>query len=458
MKYLLDRYIKKDFIIKLIFAIILLSVFFCSVFRYFNHDEFESIHVAWKLIQGERIYIDFFEHHHPFFYYLLMPFIKIFGEISQTAVYIRIFMFIVFLAILRIAFLITREVYGDRTALISSIFLSSAYIFFSKAIEIRPDAVETFFILSALLLFLIYARTRNQKYLIFSSLCLVSSFLLLQKAIFFIILFFGLLIILVRLKKINLIDLLKFGSTCSLILAFFLLMLVVENKFSSYLFYNWTLNKATVNNFYPFEYFGDTFAQNSLLWILFIVGMILYSKSQKSLIIAFFSVGLLASLFFFRTPFPQYFMPIMPFVSMIAANAFTKLIPEKYFITGLILIIASPLFFLFQDMKKNNFEQKNKIDYVVSITDKNDYVYDGDIQFNLYRKDIDYFWFSLEPKKGMIFAYQNLRGYEYDPYKLISLKKPKVISGYFLSTKQEIISQNYYKSGDFDKLYILKNY
>ena len=56
-------------------------------------------------------------------------------------------------------------------------------------------------------------------------------------------------------------------------------------------------------------------------------------------------------------------------------------------------ILATPII--------HNKYQLEKIDYVLSITDTNDLVYDGDIQFNLFRKDLDFLVFNKR-KDGWI--------------------------------------------------------
>ena len=56
-----------------IFAGILVSIFFYSYNRGFDPDEFEHMHTAWKISRGQKIFIEFFQHHHPFFDYLITP-------------------------------------------------------------------------------------------------------------------------------------------------------------------------------------------------------------------------------------------------------------------------------------------------------------------------------------------------------------------------------------------------
>ena len=54
-----------------------------------NHDELEAVHTAWKTVQGEVIYADFFQHHHPLFYAWLAPVIMLSGERAATVVACR---------------------------------------------------------------------------------------------------------------------------------------------------------------------------------------------------------------------------------------------------------------------------------------------------------------------------------------------------------------------------------
>ncbi len=48
-------------------------IFYQTLNKHFNHDEFEAVHSAWKIQHGEKIYIDFFQQQHPLLYYLLVP-------------------------------------------------------------------------------------------------------------------------------------------------------------------------------------------------------------------------------------------------------------------------------------------------------------------------------------------------------------------------------------------------
>lgn len=101
-------------------------------------------------------------------------------------------------------------------------------------------------------------------------------------------------------------------------------------------------------------------------------------------------------------------------------------------------------------------KQVAKINYVLENTTPADYVYDGNIDFNLFRKDMHYFWFGLLKNKEFA-TYNKLTGNkkygDYDIYSLISEKKPKFISDTRLSIEKRAL-RSFYKKTEFKGLYI----
>ena len=165
--------------------------FICCVAVYYgvlggyNVDEIEAVHTAWKISVGERIYEDFFQHHHPLLYYLLVPVIKLGGESLLTLSLAELFAFAVFAAMTVIAFLLARRIYDVKTALISIILLLSHPFFIKKGTEIRPDILQTVFGLASFYLLTIHMMDGGKrKYFVASAIFLSLSFLALQKAIF----------------------------------------------------------------------------------------------------------------------------------------------------------------------------------------------------------------------------------------------------------------------------------
>ena len=112
---------------------------------------------------------------------------------------------------------------------------------------------------------------------------------------------------------------------------------------------------------------------------------------------------------------------------------------------------------IISDRRVDNKEQAaqlEKINYVLAITDGKDKAYDGDSEFNLFRDDIDYFWFCLAPN-DCLDVYKEIVGYDYDIYELISVHKPKVISTDVTVNLNDARIKNYYKlSEKYDDLMI----
>ena len=100
---------------------------------------------------------------------------------------------------------------------------------------------------------------------------------------------------------------------------------------------------------------------------------------------------------------------------------------------------------------KANARQIAVIEYVLSTTQPNDYVYDGDIDFNVFRPDLDFFWFSLGDGGGLA-TYRTLHPYVYNVYHLIKKYHPKVISTYHINPGNRYIQNHYQFSRQFHQL------
>ncbi len=139
---------------------VVVGVLLLSLKRHFGHDEFEGVHTGWKILQGERIYLDFFQHHHPFYYYVTAFVISLAGETVAAVLTLRLISFAAYAAMLLLTWRLAMQIYKRRmVAKIALILLSSAYIFFDSAIEIRPDVPQVFFGFAAFVLLTAMAVT-----------------------------------------------------------------------------------------------------------------------------------------------------------------------------------------------------------------------------------------------------------------------------------------------------------
>lgn len=175
----------------LVFLIFVISLILLgnSIYRYFDHDELEVIHVAWKILQGEEIYKDFFEHHHPLFYYSLAPLIAVFGENTSTLIILRLFVYVIYiltiLATYRLSLLILKD---KRAALLSILMLGATSTYFNKAVDVRIDPAQVLFgVLSLQYLFRYLDDLDKVRHILASGVLLGISFTIYQKAAFLLI-------------------------------------------------------------------------------------------------------------------------------------------------------------------------------------------------------------------------------------------------------------------------------
>lgn len=111
----------------------------------FNPDEFWHLHAAWCLSQGMIPYRDFFEHHTPWLYFLLAPFLRLYRvDIDPNAAVGFIFLarriMALFAAIVLIlTFFLGYLWRGPRVAWLATALLSTSVVFGHKTLEIRPD-------------------------------------------------------------------------------------------------------------------------------------------------------------------------------------------------------------------------------------------------------------------------------------------------------------------------------
>ncbi|MFH1782718.1 MAG: glycosyltransferase family 39 protein [Candidatus Omnitrophota bacterium] len=444
----------------LIIGVMLPLLFITSLNRQFDYDEFEVIHSSWKISKGEVIYKDFFQHHNPLLYYCLVPFITFFGERLIVLYCARIFIFILFLSIVFISYLLAKKVADRDIALISTALLLTTIIFTGKAIEIRPDVPQVLFSMLSVLFLYYYFDKNKVSFLIFSALALSVSFLFLQRAVFFIMVLGCLFIFKLFKKEIGLKECILYLFIFFCGLCPYLVYLIIKGSVSEYMIFNWIFNAHIkgLSDFTPFAELVRSLRKNTILWMFYITGMAFHLRNYKHKSIGLFSIGLLLTLLLTKSSFQQYYMMAMPFIAIISSLSINRFFGNKRKIMCFILILllvtclSRTIKYAF---KLTNKDQLKKVSYVLENTDPKDFVYDGDARFNLFRKDLDFFWYALRPNTGALSAYRKITPYSYDIYSLIGLKKPKIISDYYIEDiENKVIRDNYIRSAEYRDLYI----
>ncbi len=441
----------------LLFFGLLIVIAFLSFSVSLNHDEVESIHVAWKIFSGERIYVDFFEHHHPFYYYLLIPIIKLFNGNTGVVFAARALSLGMLLLVFAVTYDISRNVFGKRPAVISLVLLATVRVFIYKVIEIRPDVPEALFGLISVSLLLNYFKRNTLKYLILSAVSLGLSFLFLQKAIFLVFVIGVVLLHSWYFDRLRARDMSIYLAVLIAVLAPFYILLFINGQLHAYLFYNWVFNTVYLKNWSVdcekvMLLLISLFKGNPLIWVSWLLSLLFLDTDQKEKI-AIISFLFLIIFFMLQIYIKQYLILLIPFIAMMAGygldQAAVLFFKNGSAIIGIIVGINlfCPLESYSVDIKKSPiFQDLKEIEYVQSITRPADYVYDPSRHANLYRKDLDFYW-SKEGIKHINSAHQ-WKPENYDVYALIEKFKPKVIVESMIKNLGDHRIRDFYKKSD----------
>lgn len=166
------------------------------IHRFFDVDEFEHTHAAWCVFKGLVPYRDFFEHHTPWYYYLIGPFFRFFAVDSsfESAKHFLVFgrLMSLLLTILSVVVIIVigRLWANTKVGLLAGFFLVSQPVVFQKTVEMRPDVFGLPFFLGclALLVSALDLRTNSPRKrwacLVGAGLCLGAAIMCTQKMLF----------------------------------------------------------------------------------------------------------------------------------------------------------------------------------------------------------------------------------------------------------------------------------
>jgi 4-amino-4-deoxy-L-arabinose transferase-like glycosyltransferase len=387
-----------------IFAVLILLVVLNSFRTVFNVDEIEHIHSAWKVINTGPVFRDFFQHHHPLLYYISAPIIAIVGDNTATLIALRLMALTTLLAIVFVTYKISEKLFDKRTALLSVVLLASMRVFIHRAMEVRPDTPQVLFgLISIFFLFSFYSN-RSRRDLVISAVALAISFIFLQKAVL-LIFFLGIIMLMDIIRRdLTIKDVLVFSIAFLVSLVPFYAYLFFSGSIENYLLYAWGSNLGGLPHpFSPLHNIWTTIRRNTLVWAFYIPGLLLVLKTAKldwnRVRLAILATGLFLTVFIPDHPNPQYFMHSAPLIIVLASFALTH-----YFRTNfnrlLILVIIGTIIPAFaiakRPFKKSNIAQFERINYALSITDEEDRVHEPRRYFNLFREDINFFWYYAD--------------------------------------------------------------
>lgn len=443
-----------------------LTALLLALFRYFDHDELEHVHSAWYILQGKIPYLDFFQNHNPALWFLIAPLIYCFGEGTAVLFLARAVMLLFLMGIAMSVRALSREAGSSpREANYAVLLVLSCSVLINKSLEVRPDVPQVFFGLLSCLYLLRYLKNRRPLHMALAGLWGGISFVMLQKAVLLFAVV-GVAMLWLRWRRAiawKTLFLYAFGSVIPI--AGLALYLASTGCFSDYILTNWILNMNQLKPFSPLKYLFYSLLENTAFWSL--IGLSLWTclcrkRSGPALqIVSLWGVLLLACLFLVLCPYRQYFIFPLALLAVPAARQAVWLF-ERFQCTetcrsrALVLALIVPGCVMATNLADTNRPQLEKIRHILSRTAPGEQVYDGDTQFNLYRPDLHYFWFSVKPLRSLD-SYNRVSGNRfssYDIHKLIEAKKPAFISDEAVNMDDPRI-RGIYTSTPFPHLYRL---
>jgi len=446
--------IKHNYLFSVLLIILIIFIFTCSFSKKFDCDEFEAIHSTWKVASGEIIYIDFFQNHNPFFYYLLAPVVLASGAKIATLYTARFVLALMFLMILLFIYKIGVTSFDEVTGK-TALILAVPSLLFLRGVEIRPDIAMLLFELAGFYCLLVFFINKKVIYIIISGALFSFAFLFLQKALVFIFLVYVMNIYKVIKGKIEFKHLSFFTLAMVLVFLPYFLYLVFTFQLEQYYHCCVTINRQwlTAQHFTLLfaSYFMVIFKPLTPVTVLFFVSLPFSLKTENQKWIFLFVIALFMFVATSKYFWPQYFLPSIALLVIISAHALKNIFrKENYVLVSAFLIILYPLYFYLNNPITKTKRSVQKARYVLNITSQNDIVYDPYLHFNLfYNKDIGYYWMI---NGGLETNYLS------EAYYFIKTKKPKIISlhNVFVNPRHPCFVRYYYHSMKYPDLYIIK--
>ncbi len=443
-----DYFIKNNYH-RIVF--ILLTCFFVLTlvtcyFKFFNNDEIEHVHSAWYLLQGYIPFKDFFQHHNPLLWYLLLPLLSLFGDSTLSIIAERFLMGGVLFGTAFLTYLTTAAITKSReTGLVSVVLLFSTVLFMEKGIEIRPDGPQVLCGMASVYFLIRSFQDSSHRSMLFSGLFAALSFLFLQKTIFLLASYGMVMAYGLYKKEISLKNMAFFFCGFLPPLLLFAGYLQLTGSFHDYLLTNWQLNRHHLGSHQvsstPLRPMLYSIKQSIFFWLLSgvaVVFVFLHKNTPREMRIAtFLAIFQLLSLQAYSVTFKHYYLFVIPLLCIPAsyclAHAFGACaIRETKRVALILLLLLWAVPFMLIHKGHSNRLQLGKINYVLSLTRDKDLVYDGANTFNLFRGDVHYFWYQLATGLPNYNEISGNRFGDYDICEIIWAKRPKIISDVML--------------------------
>ncbi len=431
------------------------TAFGAAVLRSFHADECESIHTAWKILQGETIYTGFFQHHHPLFYYSLVPLVGLAGESVTGALFAsRAYAIALGALNLWLTWRLSLGYLRDRTAAACSVallLLCMPFTFFG--FQVRPDGLMLTFELLAAIGLQSFLSTGRPRALVGSAVSLGLAFLALQKAAPFAAVVLGLLGLEWLLRRVRLVHALAYAGVLALTLAPFYGLLAAQGMLRQYLLVNWSVNQLLLQATEPAPLILQGVLLSLPCTLFFLLGLGGLRRHLRLWHAAVLALGTFVAAAAGNAVFLWYLIPAFPFMAVLGGEAAARMLRDAPRLSRAALLAAVPVVGLYAHVHASRLADLPR--FLAFMTELNalsapgEVVFDAsEFHFNLFRRDPDYFWYNVPTTKDMntaLPAYQQLAGYRYDPYEIIERTRPRWIwaGAEFLDTHRPELPARY---------------
>ena len=382
-------------------AVVLLYAFVFCGFQVV--DEFEHLHASWLVSIGKRPYLDFFEHHNPLLWYLSAPIVSLF--------YNNVIIFYVMRGVSTIISLITMWYmykivlfFGSKLcAWFTMVLYVGNLITIYNFYQFRPDVFMNLGFVMGVYYWFCYLKDKRTVALIYSFLAWTFSALFLQK----ISLLLTVVQVIILWQLIRRKMTIKAATIASLpalgMFGLFVAFLVWQGILQPYVELNYHFNKAMV---YYFERGSFWYRQLwfSIYGIALVAAVAFYKKENEYFkILALIYIAEFLMRAFYFAPHPNYYTLLTALEAMILGIFADKLMP-RFKVINILIILA--LFInlgaIFNridinSQKYNSYKQYKLSQFAHDNSDIGDLFMNGyDMNFNIYRHDVHYYWFGLD--------------------------------------------------------------
>jgi hypothetical protein len=404
-----------------------------------DHDELEHLHSAWYIVTGRVPYRDFFQNHHPLFHYLFAPLVQANGWPTDV-LNMRLWLLPFVAGLAACTFGVAKAAGMTRSVGWTAVILLLTMTTLEEAgTEFRPDVPYALCASVACVLFIRALRLNETRALVASGCALATGFLFHQKAI-------------VLLGVLVLVGAWHWRRDRP----HRLVWLLVPSLIAAAGLAAWAASTGSLGDYWAMAWrfpalaagglsrrvlwkLWTTLTENVGLWLCAIAGLVMAFGSRTAGVgiraTAWLGLLLYVALLGARRPVEQYLLPVIPLATVLAAwtiDTWARRSPawRLRLAAAVAAVVVVPMANQLGRLAPAHAAQIEQMTFVRALVPPGASVYDGDIQFNVFRDDVHHLWYLVGRGPEMR-AYNRLAGPRRAPYdgcRAIRERQPVVVS------------------------------